>query len=257
MVCSESEQLLMADVDGELDAADAARLRAHLAACDACRTAHAALTGLHKAIKRQATAYVAPSHFRQLLAASLPRAQARRKFAAWPWVWINFGAAVAFSSAFAVMLALHVSVPSASDLLEQEIVNDHFRSLMAEHLTDVASSDKHTVKPWFSGKLDFSPPVFDLAQQDFPLIGGRLDYLAGRTVAALAYRHRKHVINLFVWPEQAGIVANKPLHLSTRQGYQLASWSENGFHYEAVSDMDVQELGEFRRLLALHSKKES
>lgn len=257
MDCRESEQLIMAEVDGELDAGAIALLRAHVATCAACRAAHVALTALHVGIRRHATTYVAPPHLRHRIIAALPRAPARRKFAAWPWAWINFAAASAFSVAFATMLTLQLSTPSSADQLEQEIVNNHFRSLMADHLTDVASSDQHTVKPWFTGKLDFSPPVFDLAQQGFPLVGGRLDYLAGRSVAALAYRHRQHVVNLFVWPEKAGTVANTPFHMSTRQGYQVASWSGGGFRYEAVSDMNAQELAEFSRLLELHLKKDS
>ena len=257
MDCRESEQMMMADVDGELDAPTVACLRAHLATCAACRTAHAALSDLHAEIRQHATVHVAPSHLRHRIIASLPRKPARRKFAAWPWAWINFAAAAAFSAAFATMLMLRLSAPSPADQLEQEIVSSHFRSLMADHLTDVASSDQHTVKPWFTGKLDFSPPVFDLAQQGFPLIGGRLDYLAGRTVAALAYHRHKHVVNLFVWPEKPGTVASAAFRMSARQGYQLASWTEGGFRYEAVSDTNAQELTEFRRLLESQLRKAS
>lgn len=251
MTCSESEQLMMADVDGELDATTLARLRAHLATCAECRTAHAALTDLHADIRRHAPTHLAPAHLRQQIIAALPRTPPRRRAATWPWAWINLGAAAAFGTAFATMLTLHMPAPSSTNQLEQEVVDNHFRSLMANHLTDVASSDQHTVKPWFTGKLDFSPPVFDLAPQGFPLVGGRLDYLAGRTVAALAYRHHQHVLNLFVWPEKSGSLVSSPLHMSVRQGYQLASWSEGGFRYEAVSDLNVEELAQFRRQLEL------
>lgn len=254
MECKESEQLLMADVDGELDAATVSQLRAHLAVCPACCAAHAGLAGLHVEIKRQATTYVAPSHLRHRIITALPSTPVHRKFAGWSWGWINF-AATAFSAVFITTLVLHQSVPSPTDTLEQEIVNSHFRSLLADHLTDVVSTDQHKVKPWFTGKLDFSPPVFDFAQQGFALIGGRLDYVAGRTVAALAYRRHQHIVNLFVWPEQGESVPGTTLHVSSRQGYQLAKWSEGGFSYEAVSDLNAEELAELRNLLDLRLKK--
>ena len=256
MECKASEQLLMSEVDGELDAAAVANVRAHLATCTECRAAHAGLISLSAEIKRQATAHVAPSHLRHQIIASLPSAPARRKFAGRPWGWVNF-AATAFSAVLVTTLVLHQSTTPLPDQVEQEIVNSHFRSLLADHLTDVASSDQHTVKPWFSGKLDFSPPVFDFAQQGFPLIGGRLDYVAGRTVAALAYRRRQHVVNLFVWPELNGSKANATLQVSSRQGYQVAKWSEGGFRYEAVSDANAQELAELRHLLDLRLKNEA
>jgi anti-sigma factor RsiW len=118
---------------------------------------------------------------------------------------------------------------------------------MADHLADVASSDQHTVKPWFSGKLDFSPTVVDFAQQGFPLIGGRLDYLNQRPVAALAYRHRQHVVNLFVWPDKTR--RDAPQQIVSRQGYQLIHWTEAGMCYWVISDMNIQDLSEFKRLL--------
>ena len=201
MDCRQSEQLIMADVDGELDAATVAQLRAHLATCAGCRTARAALTDLHADIRSHATTHAAPTHLRQQIVAALPSTQARRGVSVWPRTWIKLGAAVAFSSAFASVVTLHFTTAPFGDQLEQEVVDNHFRSLMVDHLTDVASSDQHTVKPWFTGKLNFSPPVVDLMQQGFQLVGGRLDYLGGHTVAALAYRHRQHVINLFVWPD--------------------------------------------------------
>ena len=258
MDCRESEQLIMAEVDGELDASAIAHLRAHLATCAACSAARAALKGLRAALKQQTTVHVAPTELRQrvaLLARQTMRTMpVRRRLAGGlPWAWINFGAVAVFSAVFASMLLFHPSAPNATEQLEQEIVSSHFRSLMVDHLTDIASSDQHTVKPWFSGKLDFSPPVFDLAAQGFALIGARLDYLDGRTVAALAYRRHKHVLNLFVWPSKSDATA--PLHISSRQGYQIASWSAGGFRYEAISDMNVHEFEEFKRQLELQLKQ--
>ena len=130
-----------------------------------------------------------------------------------------------------------------SDLAGQ-VLDSHIRSLMASHLADVVSTDQHTVKPWFNGKLDFSPPVIDFAAQGFPLIGGRLDYLDGRSAAALVYRRRKHIINLFVWPEQ-GRVGTESM---TRRGYHLIHWTKDGMTYWAVSDVSGSDLSQFARL---------
>jgi anti-sigma factor RsiW len=136
---------------------------------------------------------------------------------------------------------------SAKDLLVREIVSSHVRSLMASHLTDVPSSDQHTVKPWFQGQLDFSPPVKDLSKEEFVLAGGRVDYISDRPIAALVYEHRKHVINLFIWPSTPDS-ATSPAALS-RQGYHLIHWTEGGLTYWAVSDLNEKELDEFVQLV--------
>jgi anti-sigma factor RsiW len=147
----------------------------------------------------------------------------------------------------AVCLALLLLVtrtgPSPEQQLAQEVVSSHVRSLMASHVTDVASSDQHTVKPWFNGRLDFSPPVKNLAAQEFPLIGGRLDYLGGRSVAALVFQRHKHIINLIVWP--AKMTDSKATPVGPSQGYNLIHWSEAGMAFWAVSDLNEKELMEF------------
>ena len=120
-----------------------------------------------------------------------------------------------------------------------ELVSSHVRSLQVDHLSDVVSSDQHTVKPWFNGKLDFSPPVIDLAAQGFPLVGGRLDYLDGHTVAVLIYRHKLHPINLYIWPSSD---RNGALQVHGRQGYHLIHWVVGGMNYWAVSDLAANEL---------------
>ncbi len=143
--------------------------------------------------------------------------------------------------ALAASLMLFVSTWSAQPQLDEELVSNHVRSLLASHLMDVASSDQHTVKPWFLGKLDFAPPVIDLANRDFALIGGRLDYLHGRVVPALVYKRRGHAINLFIWPASKAEVMPK-----TRDGYSIVSWTQSGFDFAAISDLNQAELSEFQ-----------
>jgi anti-sigma factor (TIGR02949 family) len=258
--CKESQSLMTAYLDGELDSAGATRFDLHLRSCPACSEAIAEMRDLQKTLKTHATHHVAPSHLKyriqtgiqaqlqaQMQAERLRPAARVSKFANLPWAWINFSVATACSLAFAVMFSLYVSAPSMQDRIEDEVVASHARSLMVAHLSDVVSTDQHTVKPWFAGKLDFSPTVYDFAQQGFPLVGGRLDYLDKRPVAAMAYHHRLHVINLFVWPETPH---NETPPVSTsRQGYQLIHWTQSGMCYWIISDMNAQDLTEFKRLL--------
>ncbi|MGZ5848509.1 MAG: anti-sigma factor family protein [Ramlibacter sp.] len=157
--------------------------------------------------------------------------------------WLPLAASFAAGAVLAVSAVLLSIAPADDDAIERQVVASHVRSLMADHLTDVPSTDQHTVKPWFNGKLDYAPPVVDLASQGFPLAGGRLDYLGDRPVAALVYRRRSHAINLFVLPARDG--QGVAARFEQRQGYQVAHWSHAGMRFWAVSDLGREELAAF------------
>jgi len=154
---------------------------------------------------------------------------------------------VAASAVVALMAVFVAFNQSADNRLTEEVVSSHIRSRMAEHLTDVASSDQHTVKPWFAARVDFAPPVTDLKEQGFPLAGGRLDYLQNRVVAAEVYKRNDHVINLFVWPASGNRITMKKL--SVAKGYNVISWQNSGMNYCAVSELNSVELRQFADLL--------
>jgi len=167
-----------------------------------------------------------------------------------PWNWLGLAglglaAAIIFAAIITLNLVPRLQRPGADQFLATQLIASHVRSLMASHLTDVASSDQHTVKPWLDAKLDFAPPVVDLASEGFPLVGGRLDYLDNRPAAALVYQRRKHFINLFVWPGEAG--AAKPTMAMSHQGYQLLHWADPDFNYWAVSDVSANDLQTFKQ----------
>jgi len=244
MNCQQAKPLLDAYADGELEAAAILELEQHLKSCSACALAWRNLQSLKKSLKQDALYFTAPDELRQRIKSALPAPPKAIPYRpTWNWNWLT----AAMSGAFAVCLALLLFVaqprPSSQQPLAQEIVSSHIRSLMANHELDVMSTDQHTVKPWFNGKLDFSPPVKDLAAQEFPLIGGRLDYLGGRSVAALVFQRHKHVINLFVWPAQEA--DSKPAAVASSQGYHLIRWSDAGMVFWAVSDLNEKELMEF------------
>jgi anti-sigma factor RsiW len=160
-----------------------------------------------------------------------------------PWRWLAIAAAVLLVFSAAWNIALLRSRSDSTDLIAQNVLSSHVRSLMGTHLLDVPSADQHTVKPWFNGKLDFSPDVRDFTAQGFPLIGGRIDYVGDRPVAALVYQHGKHIINLFTWPS----LADGPTNFSTN-GYHILHWNSGGMTWWAVSDLNVSELTKFESM---------
>jgi anti-sigma factor RsiW len=248
MNCQQAKPLIDPYADGELEAAAILELERHLESCSACALAWRNVQGLKKALKQDALYFTAPAELRRRIKAELPSpAKEALPQGAWNWNWLT----TAMSGAFAVCLALLLTViqtrPSSEQPLTQEIVSSHVRSLMADHLMDVVSTDQHTVKPWFNGKLDFAPDVKDFAAQGFPLVGGRLDYLKNRPVAALVYRRNKHFINVFVWPVTgANELSPEPKNL---RGFWVINRPANGLQYCLVSDLNEKELGELADLL--------
>jgi anti-sigma factor RsiW len=224
---------LHALLDGELDAAHALAIETHAASCPACAAELRRLAAVREALRTGDARHPAPPALAQRIEAMIAPARAPRRV--WP--------AGLLGAALAASLMLVIGLPILDEArFENELVAGHVRSLLAAHLTDVASSDKHTVKPWFNGKVDFSPPAPDLAQQGFPLAGGRLDYLAGKVTPALVYRRRLHVINVFVRNGGAGLAGLFP----RGDGYNLAAWREGGLSFYAVSDVAAGDLAQFK-----------
>jgi anti-sigma factor RsiW len=244
MNCQQAKPFIGPYADGELEAATIPELEQHLQVCAACALALRNMQSLKKALKQESLYFTAPAELRQRIKAELPspaREIPRRK--AWNWNWLTTAMSGAAAACLALLLIVTMAQPSSEQSLAQEIASSHVRSLMGNHLMDVVSTDQHTVKPWFNGKVDFSPPVKDLAAQGFPLIGGRLDYFNGRSVAALVFQRQKHVINLFIWPAIEKDL--KPALVKPIQGYHLIHWSEAGMEFWAVSDLNEKELMEF------------
>lgn len=203
-------------------------------------------------IKAQATYYEAPQCLRDRIGAVLSQAEPSkaapktRRWAEWQQ-WLGMGVTFACGVMLSVAVTFFYGVPGQQDRLAAQVIDGHVRSLMVAHLSDVVSSDQHTVKPWFSGKLNFSPPVRDLATEGFPLIGGRLDYIDEHPVAALVYRHQLHTINVFVWPARGN--PSLASGSASRQGYNVTSWSDDGMQFWAVSDLNSADLQRFGQLL--------
>jgi anti-sigma factor RsiW len=249
MNCQEIETLKHAYADGELDLVRATEIEHHLSDCRACSQAYENIRALSTALKSADLYFKAPAQLKRSIRASLPnKARSSPTMSFGWWQWLKWGIPAAGTALIAVLLATASFGPSPEARLAQEVTASHLRSLLADHLTDVASSDQHTVKPWFAGKVDFAPPVKDLAAQGFPLVGGRLDYLQDRPVAALVYlRNQHHKINLFIWPATRS--ANTAKKSTVSRGHNLIHWNESGMTFWAVSDLNPVELREFAELI--------
>jgi anti-sigma factor RsiW len=250
MRCEDVQEELSGFLDDELDPVRSGEIQRHLDSCPSCTGALERMSDLGERLRAEAPYYRAPDPLRNRVSqaawssASRARPTGRRMGALAPR-WLSAAAAVLVVAAGTwLFTALHLQ--EGIGLVERDVVSSHIRSLMANHLTDVASTDQHTVKPWFNGKLDFSPPVSDLSASGFPLIGGRLDYVHGRPVAALVYQHRKHWINVFTWPQEGKESVRSP---RTQQGYHVIRETHGGMAYWIVSDLNAEELSTFARLL--------
>jgi anti-sigma factor RsiW len=232
--------LTQADFDGELDAAHAAELAAHRTGCAECQAAYAQLSAVRAAMRDAPLYQTAPASLRQRISAQ-PEQQViafpAKRMRWWGMPAANFG----LGAAMAASIALLVSWTGETGMVDQ-VVDDHVRALQPGHLQDVASTDQHTVKPWFEGRLDFAPPVKDLAEQKFPLKGGRLDFLGGRPIAALIYQHGTHPIDLLVWP---GTNDTPNPTTTVRNGFNAIHWTQNGMTLWAVSDLERAQLADF------------
>jgi anti-sigma factor RsiW len=245
--CEDKRLLLNALLDGELDAANTISLEQHLKTCPACVHALGELRSVRQMLAAPGIGYAAPEAFRRRLRIAVgaqanaqgraPSSRPSRRAWSWP-AWTSAGAAAALALMF-------VSIQGLSAPVADELVADHVRSMLGDHLTDVATSNRHVVKPWFDGKVAFAPTVIDFADQGFPLVGGRLEYVDNQRAAALVYRRRLHVINVFIWPARG---AERLVAEQTRQGYNLVHWRAGGLDYWAVSDLDMRELRELRDL---------
>jgi anti-sigma factor RsiW len=249
--CSEWELMLHGFVDNELDAAHSLQIERHVATCPHCARQLEGLQTLKQRIAQPGVHWRTPDHVRaQVLAAisreaAMPaRAPEPRGFSALEFVrrWLFVPSLAALAASLFLVVAPMTDRSSISD----EVVASHVRSLLVDHLTDVATSDQHTVKPWFNGKIDFAPPVVDLVREGFPLAGGRVDYIGGRVVAALVYKRQSHVINLFVWPASSDGTAATVHTAASRDGYNIENWQAGGLNFWAVSDGNADDLARFR-----------
>ena len=234
MICLELEHSLDSYVDREIAADTAAAIREHLRTCFSCRQRVADREAVGRLV-RSMPYYSAPDRLRMRVSTHVRRTSSTRSLLAW-------AAAAVLVVSLGGVISLVRPAATADDRTVGDVVDGHVRSMMAEHLFDVRSTDQHTVKPWFLGKLDFSPPVVDLASAGFPLVGGRLDYVSGRPVAALVYQRQKHTINVFIWPAASD---SQDAGEWTLRGFHVRHWVRDRMSLWAVSDLNDTELSEF------------
>jgi anti-sigma factor (TIGR02949 family) len=242
MECGEARARLDPYLDGELAESERGPLRDHLAGCADCAAAATAFERLRDGIRRETPSYRAPAALRRQIRAAVRREAASSSAWRAPGM-LAYAASLLLAVALGAGGGWLASGQRQQDAIAAEAIDSHLRSLLGSHLVDVESSDKHTVKPWFAGRTELSPPGVDLSVQGFPLIGGRLDLIAGKPVPALVYRAGKHVINVFVLPKRAGDLGETV----TRGGYTLRHWNAADLGYWAVSDASPDELAQFER----------
>jgi anti-sigma factor RsiW len=237
VACSEKEHLLHGYFDGELDLLSTLEIEEHLKTCAECEQDLRNQQALRGALHSAALYERAPQRLEARIRASVPGAkEAKPASRLWSMEqWVGIAAAIAIIVLAATGLFNLAQRRRADDLVAQEVIESHVRSLQLGHLTDVTSTDQHTVKPWFDGKIDFAPPVTDFVAQGFPLIGGRLDYLDHHNVASLVYQRRKHFINVFIWPDETG--TSQSPRTETIDGYNLVHWQQNGMRFWMISDV--------------------
>lgn len=247
MNCQEMRGLVDAYIDGELDTVNTLKFEQHLAECASCRNICENYQRVHGAVRAQMPYHALPGGVEDRIRTKLrpePHDRPKRTLAEvfqGGRGWGIAGTALAMA-VIGVLILDTVRRSPPQQLLAQQVVSSHIRSLMANHLDDVVSSDRHTVKPWFNGKIDFAPDVRDLADKGFPLQGGRLDYLDNRSTAALIYKRREHTINLFIWPTTQ---SDSKLNQMSINGFNLVNWTRSRMVYWAVSDLNAKELAEF------------
>lgn len=242
--CPDRIMLLHALLDDELDAVNAAACEAHLKTCVGCTAELDRLRTLREMLDDPALRHTAPAALHARIDAMIPANDTRppARFS-----WGSFGTGAGLAAAAALLLTIAMPHPQADDL-PQQLVSGHIRSLQANHLVDVVTSDQHVVKPWFNGRIDFSPATPDLKAQGFPLVGGRLDYIGGRVVPAIVYHRRLHTINLFAWPA----TGSAPAAARAPDGYHLRHWQRDGLDYWAVSDVGDGDLAQFEQAFNAH-----
>jgi anti-sigma factor RsiW len=242
--CEDQELLLGGLVDGELDAANTALVEAHVARCEGCREELDRLQAVRSMLHGEGVRHSAPEALRSRIA-QLPELQPRAANQNRIPQWLAPGLVGALAASLAMVSFV---TPATTAAVDQELVSSHVRSLQPGHLTDVQTTNQHIVKPWFNGRIDFSPPVPELADEGFPLAGGRLDSINGKTVAAIVYHRRLHTVNLYVWPaKDAGERS------FVKDGFTVKEWSRNGLRFAAVSDIPPAELQQFHKLFEQRS----
>jgi anti-sigma factor RsiW len=260
MNCEDSRIFLAAYLDDELGVGENLRVQEHLAHCPVCRRTQEEQLAL-RSVLRNSSLYAHPApEFAKRIEGAVRRAARKedgRPRAAWlgsfgfeSFRWVPVAAVLAIAAIAGTLLTTNRLRASHEQLIANAVLTGHIRSLQGGHLLDVPSSDRHTVKPWFQGKLDFSPPVPDLSELGWNLIGGRLDYLDGRPVAALVYQRRMHNINVFAWPNRS--TSDAGIKSEDAQGYQILHWNGADMTYWVVSDLNKTELEDFAQALRGH-----